>query len=59
MIAEVRSSSPLAPSSSKITRCSRRHSPASVQHVKRRCAVAGETPKVGGGCRQAQPLVTG
>lgn len=57
MIAEVQSSSPRAPSSSRTARCSRRHSPASVHAVNRRCAVAGETPNVGGRRRQAQPLV--
>lgn len=57
-IAEVQSTSPRAPSSSSTARCSRRHRPASVHTVKRRCAVAGDVPNVGGRCRQAQPLVS-
>lgn len=36
-------------------RCGGRHSPAFVQAVNRRCAVAGETPNVGGTCRHAHP----
>lgn len=58
MIAEVQSTSPRAPSSSSTARCERRHRPASVHTVKRRCAVAGDVANVGGRCRQAQPLVS-
>jgi len=58
MIAEVQSSAPLAPSSSRTARCSRRHRPALVHAANRRCAVAGEVPNVGGRYRQAQPLVS-
>jgi hypothetical protein len=58
MIAEDQSSSPRAPSSSSTARCSRRHTPALVQAVNRRCAVAGETPNDGGRCRHAHPLVS-
>ncbi|NIY70764.1 hypothetical protein SMALB_8946 [Streptomyces malaysiensis] len=58
MIAEVQSTSPRAPSSSSTARCSRRHRPASVHAVNRRCAVAGDVPNVGGRCRHAQPLVS-
>ena len=47
-IAEVHSTSPRAPSSSSTARCGRRHRPASVHTVKRRCAVAGDVPNVGG-----------
>lgn len=43
---------------SSTARCSRRHGPASVHTVKRRCAVAGDVPNVGGRCRQAQPPVS-
>lgn len=52
------SSSPLAPSSSSTTRCSRRPNPALVHTVNRRCAVAGETSKESGRYRHAQPLVS-
>lgn len=58
MIAEVQSTSPRAPSSSSTARCERRHRPASVHTVKRRCAVAGDVANVGGRCRQVQPLVS-
>ncbi|GAB7028676.1 hypothetical protein JCM4914_01370 [Streptomyces platensis subsp. malvinus] len=57
-IAEVRSTSSRAPSSFSTARRSRRHRPASVRTVKRRCAAAGDVPEVGGKCRQAQPLVS-
>jgi hypothetical protein len=57
-IAEAQSSSPRAPSSSRTARWRRRHSPARVHAVNRRCSVAGETPNVSGRCRQAHPLVS-
>ncbi|MEE4598158.1 hypothetical protein V2J94_41015 [Streptomyces sp. DSM 41524] len=56
LAALLQSTSPRAPSPSSTVRCSRRHRPASVHTVKRRCAVAGKVPNVGGRCRQAQPL---
>jgi len=46
----------LAPSST--THCNRRHRSACVHSVNRRCAVGTVTPKFGGTCRQAQPLVS-
>lgn len=57
-IADDQSRSPLAPSSSSTARCSLRHNPASVHTLNRRCAVAGETPKDSGKCRQVHPLVS-
>jgi hypothetical protein len=44
-----------SPRRSSTARCSRRHSPASVQATKRRCAVALDTPNSARRCRQAQP----
>jgi len=38
--------------------CSRRHKPAWVHSINRRCAVGTVTPKLGGKCRHAQPLVS-
>ncbi len=49
---------PSLPSSSRTVRCSRRHRPASVQTVNRRCAVGTVTPNDGGSIRHAQPLVS-
>jgi len=49
---------PRPPSSSSTARCSRRHKPAWVHSVNRRCAVGTVTPKLGGKCRHAQPLVS-
>ncbi|SFD78338.1 hypothetical protein SAMN05421773_13027 [Streptomyces aidingensis] len=57
-MAEVQSISPRAPSSSRTARCSRRQTPALVQPVNRRWAVAGETPNVSGSIRHAHPLVS-
>ncbi len=57
-IAEVQSTSPRAPSSSRTARCNRLQSPASVQAENRRCAVAGDTSNVSGRCRHAHPLVS-
>lgn len=56
-ITDVQSSAPRAPNSSSTARCRRRHSPAFVHTENRRCAVAGDTPNVGGRCRHAHPLV--
>lgn len=49
---------PWLPSSSSTARCNLRHNPAFVHSVKRRCAVGTFTPKLGGRCRQAHPLVS-
>ena len=43
MMAEVQSTSPRAPSSSRTARCRRRHRPAFVQAANLRCAIAGDT----------------
>ena len=56
-ITQVQSASPREPSSSSTARYSRRHTPALAQAVNRRCAVAGETPNVGGRYLHAHPLV--
>ncbi len=57
-IARDQSIMPLEPSSSSTARCTRRHSPDRVHSVNRRCAVGTFTPKLGGRCRHAQPLVS-
>ncbi len=49
---------PWPPSSSSTARCRRRHRPASVHAVKRRCAVGTVTSNDGGSSRHAQPLVS-
>ena len=50
--------SPWAPSSSKTAWCIRRHSPALVHRVNRRCAVGTVTPNDAGSRRHGQPLVS-
>lgn len=49
---------PSLPSSSSTARCRRRHRPASVQTVNRRCAVGTVTPNDGGTIRHAHPLAS-
>lgn len=49
---------PWLPNSSSTAWCSRRHEPAGVHSVNRRCAVSTVTPKFGGRCHHAQPLVS-
>lgn len=48
---------PSLPSSSKTARWIRGHKPSLVHSVNRRCAVGTLTPKDGGRCRHAHPLV--
>jgi len=57
-IAADQSMSEAAPCRSRITRCSLTHTPASVRACSRRCAVGVDTPKLGGRCRHAQPVVS-
>ncbi len=49
---------PRPPSSSSTALCRRRHKPASVHTLNRRCAVGTVTPNEGGSIRHAQPLVS-
>jgi hypothetical protein len=49
---------PLLPNSSRTAWCSRRHNPALVHSVNRRCAVGTVAPNDGGSSRYGQPLVS-